>query len=139
MSAVEARAEAAEAKVLDLDAEIANLKLTIAKMKRNAFGASSERGAKLIEQLELQLAELVETVIETKVAAEIGNPESAAAPDALKPARRPLPEHLPREPLVHAAPKSAMLQRDAVPQARRGHHREPGAHARALEGDRPCA
>ena len=31
---------------------------TIAKMRRDTYGASSERGAKLLDQLELQLAEL---------------------------------------------------------------------------------
>ena len=38
--------------------EIEALKLTIAKLRRDKFGASSERGAKLLDQLELQLAEL---------------------------------------------------------------------------------
>ena len=44
-------------RVGNLDAEIANLKLTIAKMRRDTFGASSERGAKLMDQFELQLAD----------------------------------------------------------------------------------
>lgn len=39
------RAETAEAHALDLDAEIANLKLTIAKIQREMFGASSERSS----------------------------------------------------------------------------------------------
>ena len=55
---------AAEARLLDRDAEIANLKLTIAKPRRDTFGASSERGARLIDQLELQLADLVEATTE---------------------------------------------------------------------------
>ena len=95
------RAEKAEARAHDLDAQIANLKLTIAKMRRDTFGASSERGAKLIDQMELQLAELVETVTEGKAAAEIAAP--AAVASAKKPARRPLPSHLPRERVVHQA------------------------------------
>ena len=92
---------AANARALDLDAQIANLKLTIAKMRRDTFGVSSERGAKLIDQMELQLAELVETVTEGKAAAEIAAP--AAIASAKKPARRPLPSHLPREQVVHQA------------------------------------
>ena len=40
---------AAEARLLDRDAQIANLKLTIAKMRRDSLGASSERGARLID------------------------------------------------------------------------------------------
>ena len=47
---------AATATVADRDAEIANLKLTIAKMQRDRFGASSERGRKLLDQLEMLAA-----------------------------------------------------------------------------------
>lgn len=92
---------AANARALDLDAQVANLKLTIAKMRRDTFGASSERGLKLIDQMELQLAELVETVTEGKAAAEIAAPAAVASVE--KPARRPLPSHLPREQVVHQA------------------------------------
>jgi transposase len=90
---------AADIRALDCDAQIANLKLTIAKMRRDAFGASSEHGAKLIDQMELQLADLVEAATEGKVAAEIAAPV-ALVPEQ-KPARRPLPSHLPRERVVH--------------------------------------
>lgn len=41
-----------------LAAKIEKLKLTIAKMRRDRFGSKSERGSKLLDQLELQLAEL---------------------------------------------------------------------------------
>ena len=92
---------ASQARVLDRDAEIANLKLTIAKMRRETFGASSERGAKLIDQLELQLADLVEAATEAKSVAAIAEPSPAA--ESQKPARRPLPAHLPRERVVHSA------------------------------------
>lgn len=107
--ASDARADAAEARSVDLDAEIANLKLTIAKMRRAAFGASSERGERLLDQLELQLAELVERQAEDKAATEIASlaaGSASAAPPATskRPARRPLPDHLPRERLVHPAP-----------------------------------
>jgi transposase len=85
--------------------EIEALKLTIAKMRRGKFGASSERGAKLIDQLELRLAELEEGAAQDAMATEI---EAADGEDKqrLKPARRPLPAHLPRERVVHAAPSS---------------------------------
>jgi transposase len=85
------------------------LKLTIAKLRHDKHGASSERGRKLIDQLELQLAEIEESAAQDETAAEL----SAQAADSrrareesgrLKPARRALPEHLPRERLVHAAP-----------------------------------
>ena len=49
---------AAEKKASDRGLEIEALKLTIAKLQRSTFGASSESGKKLLDQLELQLAEL---------------------------------------------------------------------------------
>lgn len=85
------------------DAEIENLKLTIAKLQRDKFGASSERGAKLLDQLELQLAELEEAIAQDKTVAAITEPQRAD-PEKQKPARRPLPSHLPRERMVHVAP-----------------------------------
>jgi hypothetical protein len=60
----EARASGAEALVLVLE-----LKLLIAKLKHDKFGASSERGCKLIDQLELQLDELVTAATEAAIAA----------------------------------------------------------------------
>jgi transposase len=71
------------------------------------YGQSAERGARLIEQLELQLAELEEGVAEEEAAAEIAAPamEPAARPRGpRKPARRPLPENLPRERIIYPAP-----------------------------------
>src|SRR6516165_10838424 len=49
----------AEARTKLLDAEVENLKLTIAKLQHRLFGPSSEH-VRLIDQLELQLGELVE-------------------------------------------------------------------------------
>ncbi len=43
-------------------------------MKRSEHGASSEKGARLIDQLEMQLDELVATASEGKVAAAIARP-----------------------------------------------------------------
>ena len=86
--------------------EIEALKLTIAKMRRDKFGASSERGAKLLDQLELQLAELEESVAQDIATAQINAPVDSKDKQQLKPARRPLPAHLPRERVVHSAPSS---------------------------------
>jgi transposase len=103
----------AEKKAHDRGLEIEALKLTLAKLRRDKFGASSERGAKLIDQLELQLAELEASVAQDEVAAEIEGPLAAPATPSngdtrqrRKPARRPLPEHLPRERVVHPAPSA---------------------------------
>ncbi len=110
--ASEERAAIAESRASGLEAEVETLKLTIAQLRRNKFGASSERGARLIDQLELQLAELEERIAQEQAAAEIAAPpqneQSAASGREThrKPARRPLPEHLPRERIVHPAPSA---------------------------------
>jgi transposase len=104
--AAEARAEDAEAQISSARLEIERLKLLLAKARREQYGQSSERGAKIIAQLEFQLAELQETVAQEETAAEIA-PRAGPAPGSTskrKPARRPLPEYLPRERIVHPAP-----------------------------------
>jgi len=103
----EARARNAEAEALGVRLEIERLRLLLARMRRERFGQSSERGTRLIEQLELQLAELEESVAEEEVAAEIAvlPPErTGRSSHTRKPARRPLPENLPRERIVYPAP-----------------------------------
>jgi transposase len=57
----ETRAQNAEAEVSGARLEIERLKLLLAKARREQYGQSSERGAKIIAQLELQLAELEES------------------------------------------------------------------------------
>ena len=95
---------AADKRAGDRDAEIENLKLTIAKMRRDKYGSSSERGTKLLDQLELQLTELEASVAQDRIAAELALPSSENDVTKQKPARRPLPDHLPRERVVHVAP-----------------------------------
>ena len=51
----------AEAMVSAATLEIERLKLLLAKARREQFGQTSERGKRLIDQLELQLAELEES------------------------------------------------------------------------------
>ncbi len=104
--AAEARAEDAEAQISGARLEIERLKLLLAKARREQYGQSSERGAKIIAQLELQLAELEETVAQEDTAAEMAAPAGPAprSTPQRKPARRPLPAHLPRERIVHPAP-----------------------------------
>jgi transposase len=104
--AAEARAEDAEAQISGARLEIERLKLLLAKARREQYGQSSERGAKIIAQLELQLAELEETVAQEETAAEMAAPAGPAprSTSQRKPARRPLPAHLPRERIVHPAP-----------------------------------
>jgi len=80
--------------IVSRDGEIEQLKLLIAKLRRMQFGRSSEKLDREIEQLELRLEALQQNDAE-KVAA---LPEPlASAEAAARPARRPLPAHLPRE------------------------------------------
>src|SRR6202790_5508857 len=57
----QAEAANARAKLSDNEALIAHLELRIEKLKRELYGPRSERTARLIEQLELELEELVTT------------------------------------------------------------------------------
>src|SRR5205085_820561 len=82
-------------------AEIAKLRFQLARYRRAEFGSSSEKLEREAEQLELTI-EALETDQAERIAA--ASPVVAAAIEAQKPARRPLPEHLPREDMVHAAP-----------------------------------
>jgi transposase len=83
---------------------IEKLKLTIKKLRHEQFGQSSERGA-LLDQLELQLADLEENAAQAETAAQTAA-EKIAVPSfqRRKPARRPLPEHLPRERIAYPMP-----------------------------------
>lgn len=82
--------------LISRDAEIEQLKLLIAKLRRMQFGRKSEKLERQIEQLELRLDELEASRAERATA-----PTAAAvapvADRAAKPTRRPLPAHLPRE------------------------------------------
>lgn len=105
--AAEARAMTAEAEMSSTRLEIERLRLLLAKARHERFGPSSERGARLIEQLELQLADLEETAAEEDTAAALAEPpvlSETRARTGRKPARRPLPEHLPRERIVYPTP-----------------------------------
>jgi len=101
----------AEAKLANARAEaalIAYYKLEIEKLRRQLYGTRSERKARLLEQMELALEELETTATEDELAAE----QAAARTQTVKsfqrkrPARKPFPEHLPRERVVIPAPAS---------------------------------
>ena len=55
--------------------EIGRLKLMLAKLRREKFGQSSERGKHIVEQLELAILDLEETQAEEETKAEIAAPE----------------------------------------------------------------
>jgi transposase len=84
--------------------EIEKLKFQIAKLRRMQFGRSSERISRQIEQLELRLEELEagEAEVVAKAEAEADSAEPPAAiRERAKPKRKPLPDHLPRQEVVH--------------------------------------
>jgi transposase len=99
----------AEARASGAEAMVAHLKLLIARLKRDKYGASSERGRKLIDQLELALGELVAAASEDAAKAENaagqeGRPRRPDSPPRGQPVRAPLPAHLPRERVVLPSP-----------------------------------
>jgi len=99
---------AAEAEARARGLMIEKLKYLIAKLRHERFGQSAERGA-VLDELELRLGDLEEDAAEAEAAAEMAAPAASAKVEVRgfhrrKPARRPLPEHLPRERIVHPAP-----------------------------------
>ena len=121
LAAAEARAAAAEGALVVAKGEltqvqavvsaaedmIRHLRLQIAKLRREQYGHSAERHARLIEQLEMQLEDL-----ETDIAADRAMTEATAPKAAVtafqrrRPSRKPFPDHLPRERVVVEAPAS---------------------------------
>ena len=107
--AAEVKAQNAEAEAKARALLIEQMRFTIAKLRQEQYGQSSERGA-ILEQLELQLADLEEDASEAEAQAQLAAAAAAAAKVQVegfqrkRPARHPLPEHLPRERLVHPAP-----------------------------------
>jgi transposase len=104
--AAETRAMGAEARATGAEAMIAHLKLVIAKLRRDRFGASSERGRKLLDQLELELGDLIAMAAEDATRAEGPGGVGPGAPPPRKPVRGPLPAHLPRERVVVPSPSA---------------------------------
>ncbi|MFN3314447.1 MAG: IS66 family transposase [Hyphomonas sp.] len=121
LAAAEARASAAEGALVAAKGEltqvqaivsasqdmIRHLRLQIAKLRREQYGHSAERHARLIEQLEMQLEDLETDLEQDRAKADA---DAAKASDTAferrRPARKPFPEHLPRERVVVEAPTS---------------------------------
>ena len=99
---------ATQKQLLQRESEIATLKLLLSQLRRMQFGRKSEKLERQIEQLELRLEDLQQAqAAEQKMpSAASPSPESYLSMGATKPARRPLPGHLPRETQTHM-PKHA--------------------------------
>ena len=96
----------AEARASGAEAMVAHLKLLIAKMRRDRFGPSSERGRRLLDQLELQLEELEASATEDEAAVRTASADARAVRGFTRkhPVRAPFPAYLPRERVVIPAP-----------------------------------
>lgn len=121
LAAAEARASAAEGALVATRSEltqvqaavsaagemIRHLRLQIAKLRRDQYGHSGERHARLIEQLEMQLEDLETDIADDRAKAEATGPGAmVSAFERRRPARKPFPDHLPRERVVVEAPTS---------------------------------
>jgi transposase len=106
IDALRAVAAAALARNADDAATIARQNLEIAKLKRQIYGPRSERSARLIDQMELELEDLEASATEDEIAAEraAARTTNVAAFTRRRPSRQPFPEHLPRERVVVPAP-----------------------------------
>jgi transposase len=117
LAAAEARADEAEARAARLVAEASNataiiaaLKLQIETLRRELYGQRSERKARLLDQLELQLEELEADAREDELAAEQAAAKTTPGTIGVKaftrkrPSRKPFPEQLPRERVIIPAP-----------------------------------
>ena len=102
----QAEATKAQAILSDTEALIAHLELRIEKLKRELYGQRSERTARLIEQLELQLEDLVTTASEDELAASAAaaKTQSVRAFTRKRPVRKPWPENIERERVVIEPP-----------------------------------
>ena len=106
--ALKALVVAQHEQLLSRENEIAHLKLLIAKLQRMQFGRKSEKLTQQIEQLELRLEELQSKPTEnaSPPQEQLPSPISSSA-SAAKPARRALPDHLPRQTQRHEPKESA--------------------------------
>ena len=100
MDALKALVVAQRESLVSHTQRVEHLKLVIEKLRRMIFGAKSEKVIVQVEQFELQLedAETDQASAEEKFEA----PAVEAKPQLLsRPARKPLPAHLPREVIMH--------------------------------------
>jgi len=102
----EVEAAHARADLSSTEALISHYRLEIEKLRRQLYGVRSERTARLLEQMELQLEELEATATEDELAAEraAARSQTVQSFQRRRPSRKPFPEHLPRERAVIAAP-----------------------------------
>src|SRR5215470_3257957 len=89
--------------LLQREREIEHLKLLLSQLRRMQFGPKSEKLERQIEQLELRLEDLQQAQAAEQTTHSTGSPSPELSPSIAKtkPARGPLPEHLPRQTQTH--------------------------------------
>jgi transposase len=106
----DARAEAAKAQTdrSSYEALIAYFKLEIEKLRRQIYGQRSERAARLLDQMELQLEEVEASATEDELAAEqaLSKTTTVRSFQRKRSVRKPFPDNIERERVVIAAPTS---------------------------------
>ena len=105
LAASKQRAEVAESDLARARAVVSTSEAMITGLKRNKYARSAERSAKLLDQLELQLGELVADAAEDRAQAERKTTKVGAF-ERRKPVKKAFPEHLPRERVVVEAPST---------------------------------
>jgi transposase len=107
-AALKAELAVACAKASEDMALIAAQKLQIAKLQRQIYGQKSERSARLLDQLSLELEELEANATEDELAAEraVAKTTTVASFERKRAERNTFPDHLPRERVVIEAPKA---------------------------------
>jgi transposase len=105
---VAAELAVARAKASEDVALIAQQKLRIAKLERQVYGQRSEHSARLIDQLALTFEDLEASATEDELAAEkaVARTTTVAGFTRKRPERNTFPDHVPRERVVIAPPKS---------------------------------
>lgn len=96
-----AKLEAAEALLIYKNLELEKLRFQIASLKRMKYGRSSEQLDRELTQMQLSIEDM-----ESSLAAKPLEVCPAPKEPVQKPVRRPLPEQLPREQIVHENPRS---------------------------------
>ncbi len=104
----EAEATRVAADAASAQALIAHQKLVIEKLRRELYGSRSERGRKLLDQLELELEDMEASARQDELAAERAAKSAGQtfvpAHTRSHPVRKPVPEHLARERVIVPGP-----------------------------------
>lgn len=106
--ATQADLAVAQAKNADDLATITHQKLVIFKLQNELKGARSERQARLVDQIEMSFEEVEAAATEDEMASQAAAARTTTVEVFVrqKPARRPFPEHLPRERVLVAGPSA---------------------------------